>query len=259
METWLVMIAGGLVAGVFGSLLGLGGGILIVPLLTFGFDVPLREAAGVSLVCVAATSAASSGVYLRSGAADLRLAMTLELFTAAGAIIGGSIAFALDERWLAWLFTALLVYVAASMIRRPLSGEAASAEVGAAPAERPKRLRLGAAGGVAGGVASGLLGIGGGIVMVPLMHLVMGVPLRVAIATSGVMIAVTASAGGIVYLVRGGIDPYVLAPTAIGVFVGAMTGSRLAPRVDLRLLRILFAVVLVYLAVQMLSRALGPS
>ncbi len=257
METWLFIVAGGLAAGVFGSLLGLGGGILIVPLLTLGLGIPLRDAVGVSLICVAATSAASGAVYLRSGAADLRLAMTLELFSAAGAIVGGVIAFALDERWLAALFAALLLGVALSMVRRRAADATDVSGSVTARDKPPRRLRLGAAGGIAGGIASGVLGIGGGIVLVPLMHMVMGLPLRVAAATSGVMIAVTASAGGIVYLVRGGIEPYVLAPTALGVFIGAMTGARVAPRVDLRILRALFVVVLGYLALRMLGRALG--
>src|SRR3954447_993453 len=110
------MLAGGAAAGLFGALLGLGGGILIVPLLTLGFGVPLREAVAVSLVCVIVTSSASAGVYLQRRQANLRLGMVLELFTAAGAIIGGAIAFLIDERLLAGLFAVLLVYVAATML-----------------------------------------------------------------------------------------------------------------------------------------------
>src|SRR5919106_2931790 len=111
------MLAGGAAAGVFGSLLGLGGGILIVPLLTLGFGLPVREAVGVSLVSVIVTSGASAGIYLQRHVANLRLGMTLELFTASGALIGGLIAFLVAERLLAALFTALLVYVAVSMVR----------------------------------------------------------------------------------------------------------------------------------------------
>jgi uncharacterized membrane protein YfcA len=107
------------------------------------------------------------------------------------------------------------------------------------------------------GIASALLGIGGGIVKVPLMHLAMGVPLRVAAATSNLMIGITAAAGAVVYLLRGEIDPYVAGPTAIGVFLGASVGSRVAHRIDLRWLRFLFVAVLLYTAVQMLLRAVG--
>src|SRR6266480_1763429 len=111
------MVAGGVGAGAFGSLLGLGGGILIVPLLTLGFGLDLREAVGVSLVSVIMTSSAAAGVYLERHVANLRLGMTLELFTATGALIGGSVAFLLSEQLLALLFAVLLLYVAIVMAR----------------------------------------------------------------------------------------------------------------------------------------------
>src|SRR5262245_34530649 len=114
----VLLLAGGAAAGLFGSLLGLGGGILIVPLLTFAFGVPLREAVAVSLVAVIVTSTAGAGVYLRRHVANLRLGMVLELFTATGALVGGLIAFALDEQVLAGLFAVMLVWVAISMIRQ---------------------------------------------------------------------------------------------------------------------------------------------
>src|SRR5689334_15644179 len=117
MEVGFLLLAGGIAAGAFGSLLGLGGGILIVPLLTLGFGLPLREAVGVSLVCVIVTSSASAGVYLQRRQANLRLGMVLELFTAIGAVIGGAIAFLLDERVLAGIFAAILGYMALSMLR----------------------------------------------------------------------------------------------------------------------------------------------
>ncbi|HYH93586.1 MAG TPA: sulfite exporter TauE/SafE family protein [Candidatus Saccharimonadales bacterium] len=303
MVVGLLMLGGGAAAGVFGSLLGLGGGILIVPLLTLGFGLPLREAVGVSLVCVIMTSSAAAGVYLERHVANLRLGMSLELFTAVGALVGGSIAFLLDERLLALLFAGLLIYVAISMARpRPAPaseiGDAASADPAAAvetarhaAADRaaaaatddglagvasdlqasatgfaatlsgPGYLVHGFGRGIVGatgaGVVSALLGVGGGIIKVPLMHLGMGVPLKVATATSNLMIGITAAASAVIYLIRGEIDPYVAGPTAIGVFVGAMVGSRLAHRIDARYLRWLFIIVLAYTAVQMLVRALG--
>src|SRR4249920_1528443 len=110
------MVAGGFAAGLFGSLLGLGGGVLIVPLLTLGFGLPLHQAVGVSLVCVIMTSSAASGVYLERHVANLRLGMTLELFTAVGALVGASIAFLLEEQVLEALFAAVLIYVAVTML-----------------------------------------------------------------------------------------------------------------------------------------------
>jgi hypothetical protein len=256
----LLMIVGGAAAGVFGSLLGLGGGILIVPLLTLVFGLDLREAVGVSLVSVIVTSSAAAGVYLERRVADLRLGMRLELFTAIGALVGGSIAFLIDERWLSILFACLLGYVAFTMARGARAAASADAKATDAPngtAREVRNMGWGVVGATGAGVASSLLGIGGGIVKVPLMHLAMGVPLRVATATSNLMVGITAAASAVIYLVHGEIDPYVAGPTAIGVFLGASAGSRLAHRIDLRVLRWLFVVVLLYTAVQMLLRAMS--
>jgi uncharacterized membrane protein YfcA len=287
-----LLIAAGAAAGVFGALLGLGGGILIVPLLTLGFGLPFREAVGASLVCVIVTSSAAASVYLQREVANLRLGMTLEVFTAAAALVGGLVAFALPERLLGFLFALLLLYVAIGMARKreaadaaePSSGQqtgaapvasrstlgvppasGAPASGGAAgfvaalsgPGYRVRHLGVGVAGSLLAGLVSGLFGIGGGIVKVPVMNMAMGVPMRVATATSNMMIGVTASAGAIVYLVRGGIDPYVATPTAVGVFVGASVTSRLAHRANLGLLRGLFVAVLVLTAAQILLRGVS--
>lgn len=289
-----MLFAGGIAAGAFGSLLGLGGGLLIVPLLTIGFGLPLREAVGVSLVCVIVTSSASAGVYLQRRQANLRLGMVLELFTGLGAVVGGAIAFLVDERLLAGLFAAILGYVAVSMLRaarpsaKPPMGDEASPGTDAAIDEasdgeqdgvpdedartvdpaagtlglRPAavgRLPLAAVASIGAGVASALLGIGGGLVKVPLMHLSLGVPLRIATATSNLMVGITASTSAIVYLLRGGIDAYAAGPTAVGVFIGASLGSRLGHRVHLPLLRLLFVAVLLYTAYEMAQRALGAA
>jgi uncharacterized protein len=251
----LLMIAGGAAAGMFGSLLGLGGGVLIVPLLTLVFGLELREAVGVSLVSVIMTSSVAAGVYLERHVADLRLGMRLELFTAIGALVGGSIAFLIDERWLALLFALLLVYVAVSMLRAgdpvetPVSGEIPPYEV--------RNLPIGVVGATGAGVVSAMVGVGGGIIKVPLMHLAMGVPLRVSTATSNLMVGITAAASAVIYVIHGEVDPYVAGPTAIGVFLGASVGSRIAHRIDIRILRWLFVVVLLYTAVQMLLRVVG--
>ena len=193
---------------------------------------------------------------------------------AGGSLVGGLVAFLLPENLLELLFAALLAYVAATMARGlrgstddapadPASEPAGSGpEAGfvarlSGPGYRVRNVGLGAVGSVGAGVASALLGIGGGLVKVPVMHVVMGVPLRVATATSNLMIGITASASAIVYLLRGGIDPYAATPTAIGVFLGASLGSRVAHRIDLRVLRGLFVVILLYTAWQMLQRAIA--
>lgn len=260
MEIGLLMLVGGVAAGLFGSLLGLGGGLLIVPLLTIGFGLPLRESVGVSLVCVIVTSSASAGVFLERRQARLRLGMILELFTAMGAIAGGLIAFLLDERMLAALFAAVLLYVAFSMIRRGTTEEEPEgmpAATGRGPLAGTRNVPLGLAGSVGAGVVSALLGVGGGIVKVPVMHLIMGVPLRVATATSNLMIGITASASAFVYVIRGGIDVFAVGPTAVGVFIGATLGSRYGRRVGQRFLRWLFVGVLLFTAFEMARRAVA--
>ena len=307
----LVLLAGGSVVGLFGSLLGLGGGILLVPLLTLGFGRPLREAVAISLVSVIVTSSAGAGVYLRRHVANLRLGMVLELFTACGALVGGLVAFALPVPVLEGMFAALLAWVAVSMLRRREPPPAVSAGAGAEvipaaeetggvgvgvgagvpvqPALAPAmvtgaagqggaitfaqpmsfaatlsgpgylvgRLGFGAVGAVFAGVVSALLGVGGGIVKVPLMNLGMGVPLKVATATSNLMIGITATSSAVIYLLRDEIDPYIAGPVALGVFVGASVGARIVNRVDTRLLRLLFVVVLLVTAVQMALKAVG--
>jgi uncharacterized protein len=303
----LVLLAGGAAAGVFGSLLGLGGGILIVPLLTLGFGRPLREAVAVSLVCVIVTSSAAAGAYLRGRVANLRLGTVLALFTASGALVGALLAFVIPEQALAGLFSLLLAYVAVSMGRAGLkasraapappevraadgiaddgtgdhrtaetvAAEAHTAEPAAEPAAagwgpgsepgghldgpgyRVRHLVPSMFASLGAGVVSALLGVGGGVINVPTMNLLMGVPLRVAAATSNLMIGVTAVASAIIYLLRGGIDPYIAGPTAIGVFVGASVGARVAHRIDVRVLRILFVAVLAWTSFQMARRALG--
>jgi hypothetical protein len=221
-------------------------------------------------------------VYLQRRQANLRLGIVLELFTGIGAVVGGAIAFLVDERVLAGAFALLLLYVATTMVRsaRPSAGpptgdeatpgidddllpdeDAATVDVDAGTLglrdDRIRRMPVAAVASVGAGVASALLGIGGGLVKVPLMHLALGVPLRIATATSNLMVGITASTSAIVYLLRGGIDAYAAGPTAVGVFVGATLGSRLGHRIDVRVLRLLFVAVLLYTAFEMARRALG--
>ena len=268
------LLVAGLLAGVFGSLLGLGGGVLIVPLLTLGFGLPLRESVSVSLVSVIVTSSAGASVYLQKHVANLRLGMVLELFSASGALVGGLIAFLLSEQVLAGLFAALLLWMSATMLHRALArpGAPTAAAVGddpdpdaaptftdtiGGPGYRVRRLPLGMAGSALAGLVSALLGVGGGIVKVPTMNVAMGVPLKVATATSNMMIGITATSSAVIYLLRGQVDPYVAGPTALGVFAGATLGSRIAHRVNTRLLQVLFVVVLLYTAVEMVQKAMG--
>lgn len=263
----LLLAVSGLVAGAFGALLGLGGGILIVPILTLGFDVPLTTAVGTSLICVIATSTGGAAVNVRAGRADVRLGIMLGAGTVVGALTGGVVAGLLPERILAAMFSALLAYTAFTMGRGALRpGHVADPEIIPAadsvagpsePAYRFRRLPLAVSGSFVAGNVSGLLGVGGGIVTVPLMHLIMGTPMRIAVATSNFMIGITAAAGAYAYLFRGDIDPTLAAPVVLGVAAGAAVGARLSGRIRPGWLIVLFVAVMGYVAIQMALRAVG--
>ena len=253
--TALLLVLAGVGAGAFGSLLGLGGGVLLVPLLTLGFGYPIVVAAGASLVAVIATSAGAAAHYVRTGQADVRLGLVLEMATVVGALVGGLLAGFVPERVLALGFAALLAYVAFTLGRRAVKG-ASTADAAEEDdyGHRPLSRRLAVpalAGAGSAGVISSLLGIGGGIVKVPLVHLVLGRSMRVSVATSNFVIGVTAAAGAYPYLVRGDVDPGVAGPVVIGVAAGAFLGARIAGRINARLLAIVFIVILLYTAAQM--------
>jgi uncharacterized membrane protein YfcA len=252
---YLFMVIGGLIAGLFGSLLGLGGGVLIIPLLTLVFGVPMKEAIGTSLICVIATSSGAASLYVRKHFADIRLAMTLELATTIGAIVGGLIAGIIKPEILTILFSVLLFYIALSMIRkRP---EENQETVSSAPGDyQITNLPFGMGASFFAGNISGLLGVGGGVIKVPAMYLMMGVPLRIAVATSNFMIGVTATAGAFVYYARGEIDLLVSGATMIGVFLGALIGSRILHLIKMEHLKKAFIIVLLYLSVEMLFKGL---
>lgn len=263
----LPLVASGVVAGAFGALLGLGGGILIVPLLSIGFGLPIATAVGTSLVCVIATSTGGAAVNVSAGRADVRLGISLGAGTVVGALTGGIIAGFLPERLLAGLFALLLAYTTYAMLRglrrRPGTENGdpqvdPSAPDGPdAPEYRSTRVPAALGGSFAAGNVSGLLGIGGGAVMVPLMHLVMRTPMRVAVATSNFMIGITAAAGAYTYLFRGDVDPRVAGPVVLGVVAGAALGARAAARIQIGWLVILFAAVMVFVTFEMARRALG--
>ena len=244
----------GLLAGCFGALVGLGGGIIIVPVLTLLFDLPMQTAVGTSLVCVIATSSAAAAVYVQRELTDIRLGMVLEMSTVLGAITGAVAVMWLSQPTLQILFSAFLLYASFLLARRRPAPEASGEEI---PAYQVRNYPLGMGVSYLAGAVSGMLGIGGGPIKVPLMYLAMGVPLRVATATSNFMIGVTAAASAFLYYNRGSVVPALTAPLVLGVFAGALFGSWLAKRVQARWVQWLLMVVLLYLAYQMLRDALG--
>ncbi|HEX5041057.1 MAG TPA: sulfite exporter TauE/SafE family protein [Candidatus Limnocylindria bacterium] len=268
MPTDLLLLLSGVAAGAFGALLGLGGGILIVPILTLGFGLPLSAAVGTSLVSVIATSTGAAALNVRAGRADVRLGITLGVGTVVGALTGGLVAGLLPERVLAGLFAALLVYTGFTMLRGLRRGmdesatetvDPAAPDGPEAPAYRSRRLPLAVGGSFLAGNVSGLLGVGGGVVTVPLVHLVMGAPMRVAVTTSNYMIGITAAAGAYTYLFRGDLDPRQAAPMVLGVAGGAALGALAGTRFRTSWLIVLFVIVLGYVAFEMAMRALAPA
>jgi uncharacterized protein len=255
-------------AGGFGSMVGIGGGLVIVPLLSvvLGYDVKVAIAA--SLIGVIATSLSASPRFVRSGLADRRLGMLLLVAAALGGLAGGVTAGYLDGRTLSLLFALLLAGVALRMlwqIRHPLvhvpvaEGDEAPGFVssfvepttGEEVIYRAHRLLPGTLVSFMAGNVSGLLGVGGGVINVPTMSVLMRVPIRVATTTSTYMLAATATASAVVYLASGQLDPLLAAPVALGVIVGARLGARFSMRLSQDMLRLAFVAVAAVFAVSM--------
>ena len=258
---------GSFAAGIIGALTGLGGGVVIVPLLTLGFGVDIKYAIGASLVSVIATSSGAAAAFVREGFTNVRIAMFLEIATTFGALIGTALAVYLNANVIAVVFGATLLYSAYGALQRhppigpgdrpdPLASrlclDGSFPEGGQ---HRPYYVRHVPYGfllmGVAGAL-SGLLGIGSGAMKVLAMDRVMKIPYKVSSTTSNFMIGVTAAAGAGVYLRRGYLDPGLAMPVMLGVFVGALLGARILVKAPARHLRVVFAIVILALGVEMI-------
>jgi uncharacterized membrane protein YfcA len=262
----------GFVGGLFGSMVGLGGGIFMIPALVLFLDVPVHNAIAASLVGVVATSTAAAAAYLRDDLTNLRLGMILETFTAIGAVVGGMVGTYLSKGVLSMVFGVVMLIVAVYMalrqrvIRPPVVETSEAGRLGDTYSDRAghemvtyrvRRLPAGLAASLVAGVVSGLLGVGGGFLKVPVMVVAMTVPVRAAVATSSFMIGITACVGGLVYLAKGLVDPIVTVPVVLGVMAGALLGSRIAMRIKSSVLTVVLAVVLFALAAQMVLAAVG--
>jgi uncharacterized protein len=263
---------GAFVAGLLGSLTGLGGGVVIVPLLTLGFGVDLRYAVGASLVSVIATSSGAAVAYLREGYSNVRIGMLLEIATTLGASGGALIAATVPANAIAILFGLVLLSTvySASRVRRaediPKRSDPLAVRLrleGAYPAESGlrryfvRRVPLGFALMALAGLLSGLLGIGSGALKVLAMDKAMGLPFKVSTTTSNFMIGVTAAASAGIYLTQGWIDPALAMPTMLGVLAGSLVGSRILRIANVRILRRVFSAVLLLLGVEMLVEGMA--
>ncbi len=262
-------------AGVLGAVLGLGGGIIIVPGLTLLMGLPIRYAIGASIVSVIATSSGAAAAYVRDRLTNMRIGMALEVATTTGALSGAFIAGLLNVRWLYVIFGALLGYSAIALMEKlhlelpdvvpedrlatrlkfsgtyydqALKREVAYVATGVLPGGAMMYLA---------GLISGLLGIGSGLFKVLAMDLAMRLPMKVSTATSNFMIGVTAAASAGVYFARGDIHPLVASPVALGVLGGAWVGTRVMERLRNTTIRKVFIPVLAYVAISMILRGLG--
>ena len=265
----LLIFAGSIAAGFLGSLTGLGGGVVIVPLLTLVFGIDLRYAIGASLISVIATSSGAAAAYVREGYSNVRIGLFLEIATTGGAILGAGLATHVPTSTIAVIFGLVLLYSALSVSggddpqvaadangrttlgdRLRLSGS--FPHEGGAQEYQVRRVPLGFALMAGAGTLSGLLGIGSGAVKVLAMDRAMGLPFKVSTTTSNFMIGVTAAGSAGIYLSRGYIDPGLAMPVMLGALGGALIGSRFLIRVRVSVLRNVFRGVLLLLAVEMI-------
>lgn len=273
LEYVLSLLAISVAAGFFGSLVGLGGGIIVVPVLTLLYGIDIRYAIGASIVSVIATSSGAAAAYVRERMTNLRVAMLLEIGTTTGAISGAFLAGVLHGRWLFVLFGLVMAISAWAMFRKlegsgapvpadrwadrlKLHGSFFDESLGREVSYRVTHVKLGLVLMYLAGGISGLLGIGSGVFKVPALDLAMRLPIKVSTATSNFMIGVTAAASAGVYFARGDIDPFVAAPVAMGVTLGAMAGSRVLGRTSNRILRYVFVGILLIVSAQMIWKGL---
>lgn len=263
----LILLAASYCAGLLGSLTGLGGGVVVIPVLTLCFGVDFHYAVGAALVASIATSSGSGSAYVKEGVTNIRLGMFLEIATTIGAVCGAAVAIYLNSNTIAIIYGSVLVLTAAMQQRRKSDHD------GVVGSEMARRLKLFGSwpqkdgtmkhyqlrhvgGGFSvmyvAGVLSGILGIGSGVLKVIAMDGIMKVPFKVSTTTSNFMMGVTACASAVIYVQRGNIVPGMACPVMIGVLFGALTGAKLLKRLDVRLLRRIFCIVILMVAANMI-------
>lgn len=264
---FLDLLVVGMVTGTLSALLGLGGGILLVPALTLIFHLPIRIAVGTSLVGIIATSAGVAVMEQKGGRGDIRLALRLEVATIAGAVLGSLLAGFVSEKLIGVVFAFVAFSTAAYMIYKSRhskhlgipnnAGEQTDSEILFSQEYQPKHWLAGLSMAGVAGALSGLLGVSGGFIKVPVMYSIMKVPLGIATITSSIMVGITAAASFFIYYLRGDIHPFVAIPVALGVFTGALLGRSLVPYAKVTWLRAGLVGLLVLLCGQMLIKAIG--
>lgn len=261
----LILLLGAFCAGMLGALTGLGGGVVLIPLITLGFGYDIRYAISTSLIASIATSSGAAAAYIKEGITNIRIGMFLEIATTSGAIIGAAVAILIPTHFVAMLFGLVLLFSAVMTLRKQEehisvnSPFAAKLKMGGTYPSKQGMVNYGVRNVFGGylimtlaGILSGILGIGSGAVKVVAMDIMMRVPFKVSTTTSNFMVGVTTAAGAVVYLQRGYIQPGLALPAIIGVLLGAMAGSKILMNAQVKWLRILFSIVIGLMAFEMI-------
>jgi uncharacterized membrane protein YfcA len=267
----LVILVATFFAGLLGALTGLGGGIIVIPLLTIVFNVDMHYAIGTSLVAVIATSSGAAAAYVKEGITNIRLGMFLEIATTIGAVCGTILLIYVPVPTLSVIFGLVLIFSAIMTIRKktdhveqaPKSKLAMLLKLNSSYPTKEGRVNYtirhvpaGFIMMIGAGMLSSLLGIGSGAFKVLAMDNIMRIPFKVSTTTSNFMIGVTAAAGAVTYFQRGYINPSLTFPVVIGVLVGATTGAKILIGSETKVIRIVFCAVITVLAIEMIYNGL---
>lgn len=268
----IIVLLGAFLAGLLGSLTGLGGGVIIIPLLTLALGVDIHYAIGASIVSVIATSSGSAAAYVKEGITNIRIGMFLEIATTVGAVCGAIVAVYLNANYIAIIFGCILIFSAIMTLKKKVDHSTLDdsdkwanffrlngsyPDKGVDHKYAVKHVPGGFLMMLFAGTLSGLLGIGSGALKVIAMDNIMRLPFKVSTTTSNFMMGVTAAASAVVYLHRGQIDPGIAMPVCIGVLTGASLGSKVLLKAKTDKLKIVFAVVVTFLALQMIYKGIS--
>jgi uncharacterized protein len=265
---FILLLFGGLIAGTFGALLGLGGGVILIPFLVIILNIPVHQAIATSIIAVIATSSAGAAINLERRTVNIRLGMLLEIATVIGAVFGGITANYLSPGFLTKLFSGLLFIISIIMIWRilhrkgiekvymdgVLQGTLIDEASGKITAYTVKNIPVTMLVSLIAGNISGLLGVGGGIFKVPSMNIISGVPIKAATATSNFMIGVTAAASAFIYFAHGRLNPFITSPAVLGVLAGSVIGIYLGRKLQSSVLTWIFAAVMFGISIQLFLR-----
>lgn len=267
----LIILA--IVAGIIGSLLGIGGGIIIIPILIFLYHINIKEAIGASIISVIATSSGAASVYLKDKLINLKTGMFLEIATTTGAISGATLLGIINPEALFFIFAVVLILSIYPMLFKKDNTEekvendylSEKLELSSSYIDNDgveykyniKNTPYGLIMMYIAGFASGLLGIGSGVFKVIAMDNIMHIPMKVSTTTSNFMIGVTALASSVIYLVKGYINPYIALPVMAGIFIGSLIGTKLLRRTSNNRLKIIFSIILFIIALEMILRGAG--